>query len=516
MNTVKILWIDDEIDLLKVHILLLEERGFEVKIANNAEDGFEIISNNNFDIVFLDENMPGTSGLDILPRIKRKYPNLPVIMVTKREEENVMDDAIGSKVDGFLIKPVKPNQILLAIKQNVQQKDILGEKTIQKYQIDFRQLSEEIYMAQDFEDWTNIYQNIVFWELELENAGLSQMTDILQEQKMEANKNFSKFIRTNYASWIKNEEHRPPMLFELMRNRIKPLTDKGEKVFLIVMDNLRFDQWKMLKPYFEKYLSLEDESIVSSILPTTTQYARNAFFSGLLPSQIAERYPDLWSDEEEEGNKNDFEFQLVKEFFARNRRNIKINYYKIFNEEYANTKLRNINALFSNDLNIFVFNFIDILSHAKTNMQMVKDLAKDEKAYRNLVRVWFEDSYLHFLIKELSNSGVKLILTTDHGTVLVKNDVKVIGDRYSSTNIRYKQGKNLNFNNKSIFEISNPTEFGLPKSNITSSYIFAQNYDFFVYPKNYHQFAKYYKDTFQHGGISMEEMLIPFITFSAK
>ncbi len=515
MQEINILWIDDEIDLLKVHIMLLEERGYKVTAANNAEEGFELIKKNNFDIIFLDENMPGISGLEILPKIKREYPNLPVIMITKREEEEIMDEAIGEKINGYLIKPVKPNQVLLAIKQNVLQKKLVDEKIIKNYQEEFRQLANDISFAQSFDEWSNIYKKIVFWDMELENTDNNSMYEILKQQKLEANRNFCRFIEKNYINWINNNTDRPPMLFEAMNKRIKPIIDKGEKIFLLIIDNLRFDQWKILVKYFEENLTIQKEDIMLTILPTATQYARNAFFAGLLPVDIANRYPELWSDEEDEGNKNDFEFQLVKEFFKRNHRNIKISYQKILNENFANSKLKNINQFFNYDLNIFVFNFVDILSHAKTNIQMVKDLAKDEKAYRNLVKVWFEDSYLQFLISKLKNSGVKVILTTDHGTVSVKNPIKVIGDRHSSTNIRYKQGKNLDYKEKSVFTIKNPIEAGLPKSNVSSTFIFARNYDYLVYPKNYHQFVKYYKDTFQHGGISIEEMMIPFIEMKA-
>ncbi len=514
MRDIKILWIDDEIDLLKVHILLLEERGYKVFSANNAEEGFEMIKDNDFDIIFLDENMPGISGLDILPRIKREYPNIPVIMVTKREEEEVMDEAIGNKISGYLIKPVNPNQVLLSIKQNVLNKRIIGEKTAEKYQTGFRKLATDISYANSIEEWIDIYNNIVYWDLELDNADNKEMLEILTEQKREANNYFCKFVTKNYIDWINNAEERPPMLFEMMEQRILPILDNSEKVFLIVIDNLRFDQWKILQKSFTENAKIESEEIILSILPTATQYARNAFFAGMLPNKIAERYPELWSDEEDEGNKNDFEYQLVKEFFANKHRSFKIGYQKILNEDFANKKLKNVKQFFNNQLNIFVFNFVDMLSHAKTSMKMIKDLAKDEKAYRKLIQVWFKDSYLEYLLSELAGKGVKIIITTDHGTVNVKNPIQVIGDRHSSTNIRYKQGKNLNYKSKNIFQIKNPIEAGLPKTNITSTYIFAQNYDFLVYPKNYHHFANYYKNTFQHGGISMEEMLIPFVLLS--
>ncbi len=516
MQEVKILWIDDEIDLLKVHILLLEEKGYKVSTANNAEDGFDMIKKNNYDIIFIDENMPGISGLEILPRIKREKPTIPIIMITKREEEEVMDEAVGSKIDGYLIKPINPKQILISIKKNVHNKDLISEKTVQKYQSDFRELSNQIAFSNSFEEWTEIYKKIVFWDLELETTDRKNMQQILIDQKKQANKDFAKFVEKNYNYWIESKNDRPPMLFDIMDNDILPMIDNGEKIFLIVIDNLRFDQWKNLKPYFSEYLNIIDEQIISSILPTATQYARNSFFAGLSPAAISETYPQFWLNEEDQGNKNDFEEQLVNKFFERKKRNINITYHKILNEDYAYSRFKNIKSLKNNELNIFVFNFVDMLSHAKTNLQMIKDLARDEKAYRSLVNVWFEHSFLKYLLKEISKLDVSVILTTDHGSVQVRNPVKVVGDRHSSTNIRYKQGKNLNYNKNKVFEIKNPLQAGLPKSNITSKYIFAKNYDYLVYPKNYNHFVKYYKDTFQHGGLSIEEMLIPFIVMSSK
>ncbi len=515
MENIKILWIDDEIDLLKIHIILLEEHGYKVFTASNVQDGLNILKKNNIDIIFLDENMPGISGLEVLPDLKNNFPAVPVIMVTKREDEEVMDEAIGQNVDGYLIKPVKPQQILLMIKKNVLAKKIFTEKTTSKYQENFRELSNKIAFARDFEDWTDIYREIINWEMKLESTDNVQMAEIIREQKKQANKDFCKFVEKNYIDWIQNEDDRPPIIFQMMEKKVLPLLNNGEKVFLIVIDNFRYDQWLTLKAQISKLLTVKKEDVIMTILPSVTQYARNAFFAGYLPLKISQRYPDLWRDEEEEGNKNDFELQLLEEFLSRKHINLKVNFKKIFNDEFAFSKLKDVKSFLNYDLNVFIFNFVDIVAHAKTNMSIIKDIARDDKSYRNLVKLWFEDSYLHYLLNNIQKTGVKVVLTTDHGSILVENDIKIIGDRFSSTNIRYKQGKNLNYNPKEVFVINKPESAGLPKMNVSTKYIFAKSYDYMVYPKNYHQFAKYYKNTFQHGGISMEELLIPFIMLDA-
>lgn len=517
MKEANILWIDDEIDLLKIHILFLQEKGHKIMTANNGTDAIEMVKENNFDIIFLDENMPGMNGLEVLAKIKEININIPIVMVTKNEEEDIMDEAIGSQIADYLIKPVNPKQILLAIKKNVENKRLITEKTNSKYQIEFSKLGLQINQTQTFEDWIDVYKKLVYWELELAKAKDNTMDEVLILQKTEANSAFAKYIKSNYIGWFKKtEDQRPKFQTDVFKKNIFPLLDNNGKVILIVIDNLRYDQWKSLQPTIREYLTLESEEVMCSILPTATQYARNAMFSGLTPLQIEQMFPKLWSYEEDEGGKNEHEEELLKTLFERYRKKVDFHFEKVFHNKQGHKIVENIKSIMKNQLIVIVYNFVDMLSHAKTEMQMIKELAQDEAAYRSLTQAWFEHSALLNLIKEISNFDAKVILTTDHGSIKVQDPIKVIGDRNTTTNLRYKQGKNLNYNPKEVFEIQKPQDVGLPISNLSSTYIFASSKDFFAYPNNYNHYVKYYKDTFQHGGVSLEEMLIPLLTFNTK
>ncbi len=512
---VKILWIDDEVDLLNVHIIFLQRKGYIVNTATNAQDAFDILEQEKFDIIFLDENMPGISGLNALPRIKELAPHTPVIMVTKSEDETVMDDAIGSQVADYLIKPVKPQQILLSIKKNVFQKDLVTEKTGTKFREQFNRLSSEINLAQGWQDWVDIYKRLTHWALLLDEVQDNVLLSILESLREEANRLFSKFVKNNYQNWINADE--PPLINRILQQELIPeLKSTDKPIFLIVLDNLRYDHWRELRSVIYNKVAQIDEKLIFSILPTATQYARNALFAGLMPLDIKRHYPQFWRSDTDEGNKNDFEPDLFAELLRRNNIDVKFNFNKIFNDTHGQKIISNFNNLLSTQLNVIVYNFIDMLSHAKTNMQMVKELAKDESSYRSVVKSWFSHSSINELFELLSGHDVSIFITTDHGAVNVKNPVKVIGDRQTTTNIRYKQGKNLNYPDKKVFAVLKPENVGLPKSNIVNTYIFAQGSDFFVYPNNYHQFVNYYKDTFQHGGVSMEEMLIPFVKIKTR
>ncbi len=512
---IKILWIDDEVDLLNMHILFLEQKGYKVSTTTNAQDAFDILENEKYDIIFLDENMPGISGLNALPRIKQLAPHTPVIMITKSEDEPVMDEAIGNQVADYLIKPVKPQQILLTIKKNVFQKDLVSNQIGTKFRQQFNRLSTEINMAQHWQEWIEIYRQLTHWTLLLDEINDNVLTDILVSLRTEANKLFSRYIKNNYQDWLSGEH--PRMIHEILQQELIPLLEKDDRpVFLIVIDNLRYDHWRELRSVIYKEAGEIDEQLIYSILPTATQYARNALFAGLLPNDIKKYYPQYWLDDTDEGYKNEYEPQLLEKLLQRHNIDIKFSYNKIFNDNQGSKIVSNLKNLLNNRLNVIVYNFIDMLSHAKTNVQMIKELAKDEKSYRSIVKSWFQHSTIKELFERLSDKDVAIILTTDHGAVKVKNPVKVIGDRETTTNIRYKQGKNLNYPEKKVYAANRPEQIGLPKSNIVSTYIFAMENDFFVYPNNYHQFVNYYRDSFQHGGISLEEMIIPFIKINTK
>ena len=510
-----LLWADDEMDLLRPHILFLENKGYEVMTVTNGQDALDLCRKHTFDLVMLDENMPGLSGLETLSRIKDLAPSVPVVMVTKSEEENIMDQAIGGKIADFLIKPVNPHQILMTLKKNIHQRDILTEKTDSSYQQNFARLGMSINDARSYEEWVEVYRQLVSWELQLSEAD-SNMTEMLKMQKDEANTGFAKFVKRHYQDWVTaTTDNRPLMSPDLFKTRIFPRLDNGEKVFLLVLDNFRYDQWRQLSVELGQGFSI-DEELYLSILPTATQYARNAIFSGLMPNKIAQMFPDLWVDEDEEEGKNLNEAPLIQTLLERYRRKDTFSYHKV-NDSLAAEKLVNQFSQFQHyDLNVVVLNFIDMLSHARTESRTVRELAQDEAAYRSITLSWFRHSPVRELLKLLAESDYTVVITTDHGSIRVDKPIKVVGDRNVNTNLRYKLGRNLSYNAKEVYEIKDPAKVHLPAPNISTTYIFAMGGDFFAYPNNYNHYVSYYKDTFQHGGISMEEMLIPLITLQPK
>ena len=509
-----LLWVDDEIELLKAYVIFLEKKEYEVVTATNGQDALDLCRERSFDLIFLDENMPGLSGLETLSRIKEFCPTVPVVMVTKIEEENIMDQAIGSKIADYLIKPVNPNQIFLTLKKHLHKRAIEAEVTNTGYQQNFSKIGMQINDSYTLEDWMDVYKRLVYWELELSETD-SEMSDMLNMQKAEANNEFAKFVRKNYLHWIQNSDERPIMSPDIFKKVVFPLLNQGEKVFLVVFDNFRYDQWREIAKELADDFNF-DEQLCLSILPTATQYARNAMFSGLMPSQIAEMFPDLWVDEDEEEGKNLNEEPLIQTQLDRYRRKNSFSYFKLNNSSDSEKLVERFKNVMNNDLNVLVINFIDMLSHARTESRMVRELASDERAYRSITASWFRNSPVRELFKELAQTDARIVVTTDHGSIRVSNPIKVIGDKNTNTNLRYKLGKNLSYNPKQVYEVKAPKAAFLPSPNISTAYIFAQNDDFFAYPNNYNYYVNYYKNTFQHGGISMEEMLVPLVTMQSK
>lgn len=516
MTKIRILWADDEIELLKPHIIFLSDKGYEVESATSGGEALDLIKESRFDIVFLDENMPGLSGLETLSSIKNVYPSLPVIMITKSEEESIMEDAIGAKISDYLIKPVNPNQILLTLKKHLDSSRIRSEKTTIGYQQAFRNIGMSLHNNMSFDEWEDVYKKLIYWELELEKSEDSGMSEILNNQKEEANNLFARFIEENYTDWLQNPEGAPLMSQSVFKREVAPHIQPEGTTYLVMIDNLRLDQWQLLKPQIEEIFWIDKESTYLSILPTTTQYARNSFFAGLLPSDIEKLYPNLWLNDEDDGGKNLHEEELIANQMKRLGKETRFAYNKVLNPDYGRKVVGDINNQMNNAFNVIVYNFIDMLSHARTDTDIIKELAEDESAYRSLTLSWFEHSPLKEALKEIAYKGGKVIITTDHGSIKVTDPVKVVGDKTVNSNLRYKQGKNLSFNENDVFAIKNPKDGFLPKVNVSQSYIFARGNSFFVYPNNYNHYVNYYRNTFQHGGISMEEMIVPLVHLSPR
>ena len=515
-NNIKILWVDDEIDLLKSQIYFLKEKGYQVTEVNNGNDALEKVQEEDVDVIFLDENMPGLSGLETLTKIKDINPDIPVVMITKSEEENIMEEAIGNQISDYLIKPVKPNQILLTLKKIIDNKRLVQERTTSGYQQDFQKIFMAFQSNMDHQQWADIYKKLVFWELSMDKSKSSQMKEVLNMQKQEANTEFCKFVMRHYTDWIQGKGDPPVMSHTLFSEKVFPLINNETPTFLILIDNLRFDQWKVIQPMVSEFFRLKEEDAFYSILPTSTQYSRNAMFAGMMPLDIEKQFPKYWRNDEDEGGKNLHEKDFLYDNIARSRKNIKVDYLKITNFNDGNTFVDNVHNYLNNDLTVIVYNFVDMLSHARTDMEVLRELASDETAYRSITYSWFEHSPLFSALKRIADKNINLIITTDHGTIKVGTPSKVLGDKNTTTNLRYKTGKNLQYNQKEVFEVRDPAKAMLPRQHVSSSFIFAKEDEYFVYPNNYNYYVNFYKNTFQHGGLSLEEMIIPFVVYTSK
>lgn len=516
---IHILWVDDEIESLKSQFLFLEQKGYKVEGVSNGYDALDFIKENKVDIVLLDESMPGMTGIETLSEIKSYQNSLPVIMVTKNEEEYIMEDAIGAQITDYLIKPVNPNQVLLSIKKALDSKRLISEKTTSEYQKDFRNLFMALSSVNTAQEWIEIYKKLTYWELQMSKSGSSEMMEVFQSQKSEANNEFYKFVSKNYIDWINNPEdpQNPILSHQLFSKKVIPYLRKDKTTFFILIDNLRYDQWKVIKPYLLEYFTIKEEDSFFSILPTSTQYSRNSIFSGLLPKDIEKRFPEEWKNDDEEGGKNLYEDVFLKDQLKRNKlENIKAEYLKITNNHTGKQFEDQIHNYLENDLNVIVYNFVDMLSHARTEIEVLKELANDEQSYRSLTASWFEHSPLFRALKKVADKNLQLIIATDHGTIQVKNPSKCIGDRDTTTNIRYKHGRNLQFDDKDVFAITEPKKAGLPQPNVNSKFIFAKENIYLCYPNNYNYYVNYFRNTFQHGGISLEEMIVPIVRLESK
>ncbi|MDD5765590.1 MAG: bifunctional response regulator/alkaline phosphatase family protein [Candidatus Marinimicrobia bacterium] len=515
----KILWVDDEIDLLRAHVLFLKSRGFDVIPVSNGNDAIKIVSQENIDVVLLDEMMAGKDGLTTLSEMKVIKPGLPVIMITKNEEESLMEKAIGSKITDYLTKPVNPSQILMACKKILEQKSISSEHASKNYMEEFQKISQMLYENLDSDDWINIYKKLAGWDIEFDDHPDLGLKETLEDQVRDCNIEFGKFIEKKYIDWLKEDRHfRPTISPDVLYKYAFPYLKNNEKVLFIVIDCMRLDQWLTFEPLLYDFYNVRTDYFFSTI-PSSTPYSRNSLFSGLFPNEVQKLHPDIWERaEEDETSMNCYESQLLEDLFRRESIDLKngMKYLKVLDSAAGWATDKKLSSLLESSFIALVVNFVDVLAHRRSDSEILREIVPNEASYRSVVRTWFQHSWIYSVLRKFAEHDFTVILTSDHGSIRVRNDVKVIGDKDTSPNIRFKYGRNLNCSPKYSIVIKDPSKYLLPDLGINNNYLIAKENFYFVYPTNYHKFESYYRDTFQHGGVSMEEMILPIVTLTPK
>jgi CheY-like chemotaxis protein len=514
-----ILWVDDEIELFRPHVRLLTEKGYVVDIATNGEDAIAMVREKEFDLVFLDEMMPGMGGLRTLAEIKELHPSLPVVMITKNEEESLMEEAIGQKISDYLTKPVNTSQVLMACKKFLEGKRIAGAAVSKDYIREFNEISAKLMGELGHREWIDLYARLTGWARELDHHPELGLKQTLLDQTRECNLAFGKYVERNYRDWVESADRRPALSTEVMDRFVFPELQNGVSVVLFVIDCLRLDQWLAMEEVLSEYFSITKD-FYFSILPTATPYSRNAIFSATYPCDVETRFPELWEkSEDDENSRNRYERQFLDKLLERRKISLKPEpkYIKILDAEFGRSIENSISSYAQGKLTSIVVNFVDMLAHGRSDSSLLKEIAPDESAYRSLTRSWFMHSSLFGMLKTLSRLPKTVVLvTTDHGSIRSLRGTKVLGDREASTNLRYKYGRNLKCEDKAAIFVKNPLDFKLPRRGVAANYIIAKEDYFFVYPTDYHKYLNQYRDSFQHGGVSMEEMILPVVRMEPR
>lgn len=510
MKKRKILWVDDEIHLLKPHILFLQEKGFEMITATNGVDALEIIKKEYIAAALLDEMMPGLDGLTVLEKIRDFRPDMPVIMITKNEEESLMEDAIGKQISDYLTKPINPSQVLLSLKKNLDSADFTRDVQAQEFLSFYGEFNNKINMGVDLlSEWCQIHDRLSYWNIEFAKNSQYDLEHFLTEITETANREFQRYILREYPGWM-NKVPDVPLSPSVMEKFVRPSLEKGEKVLFVLIDCLRYDQWLAIAPLFYDQFRIQLNRHVS-ILPTATPYSRNAIFAGMFPDSIDIEYPDLYPNADSDESMNRYESKLLEDYLRKSKLHLKngFSYFKVFDSKYGDQLVNKFSDLQNKDLLVLVANFVDILAHKRSVSDVLLEIVPDEAGYRNVVKNWIEGAYLKRIITLAGEAGYKVVITSDHGSRLVKRGTLVKADKDSTNSLRYKVGRNLVVSGKTALHVKNPQDFRLPKTQLNQNFIFARDDYFFLYPNNIKIYEKKYPGTFQHGGISMDEMILP-------